>query len=242
MRCTLLTLAAVTTPIVFSGSALAQEGNDVFADGLIAVRQEEHRTAVSIFSGVIAQRPEHARAWYYRGLSREALGDRTGALHDLDRALLLEPGDLNIRLRRAETLVQAERFHEAEADLRVILEAAPTQAIGLHARFTWGQLLVARGDREAALGMYDDLVRLAPTDAKAWCNRGLVRGTLGEHEAAVADLSHALSLDPTLVKAFGGRAQALIALGRTEEACADIVKARELGDASLDEMLLIHCL
>jgi tetratricopeptide (TPR) repeat protein len=220
----------------------AQDAADPFVDGLAALRHQEHRAAVDIFTGVIAQRPEHARAWYYRGLSREALGDRTGALHDLDRALMLEPGDLNIRLRRAEAYVKAERFEEAEGDLRAIREAAPEHAIGLHARYTWGQVLVARGDREGALAQYDELVRLAPTDAKAWCNRGLVRNTLGEHDAAVADLAHALSLDPTLVKAFGGRAQALIALGRTEEACADIIKARELGDASLDEMLIIHCL
>ncbi len=219
-----------------------QQATDGFADGLAAVRQQEHRTAVDIFTGVIAQRPAQARAWYYRGLSREALGDRVGALHDLDRALLLEPADLNIRLRRAETLVQAERYAEAEADLRVVLEAAPGQAIALHARYTWGQVLVAQGDREGALALYDELVRLAPGEAKAWCNRGLVRNGLGEHEAAMADLSHALSLDPSLVMAYGARAQALIALGRAPEACADIVKARELGDTSLDELLIIYCL
>ncbi|MBK9273496.1 MAG: tetratricopeptide repeat protein [Flavobacteriales bacterium] len=237
MRTTLFAIA-----VVVSTTITGQDAADPFMEGLAAVRHQEHRAAVDIFTGVIAQRPEHARAWYYRGLSREALGDRTGALHDLDRALLLEPNDLNIRLRRAEAYVQAERFDLAEADLRAILEAAPDHAIGLHARYTWGQVLVARGEREAALVHYDELVRLAPTDAKAWCNRGLVRNNLGEHEAAVADLAHALSLDPTLVKAYGGRAHALIALGRNEEACMDIVKARELGDASLDELLIIHCL
>lgn len=235
------TLPALIAPLA-TVVVLGQQAADPFVEGLTAVRQQEHRAAVEIFTEVLAQRPEHARAWYYRGLSREALGDGTGALHDLDRALLLEPGDLNIRLRRAEALVRAERFEEAEADLGAILSAAPAQAIGLHARYTRGQVLVARGDRTAALEQYDELVRLVPTDAKAWCNRGLVRSTLGEHEAAVADLAHALSLDPTLVKAFGGRARALIALGRTAEACADIVKARELGDASLDELLIVHCL
>ncbi|MBV6404922.1 MAG: hypothetical protein GFGODING_01684 [Flavobacteriales bacterium] len=227
---------------LIAAGVTGQQADDAFVDGLAAIRQHEHRTAMDIFTGVIARRPEHARAWYYRGLSREALGDRTGALHDLDRALLLEPTDLNMRLRRAETLVEAERYAEAEADLLAILEAAPEHAIGLHARFTRGRLLVALGDREAALDVYDGIVRLAPTDARAWCNRGLVRSGLGEHEAALADLAHALSLDPALVKAYGGRAQALIALGRSEEACPDIVKARELGDASLDELLLIYCL
>ncbi|MCC6575757.1 MAG: tetratricopeptide repeat protein [Flavobacteriales bacterium] len=232
----------LATALLLAAAVQGQQADDVFADGLAAIRQQEHRTAVDIFTGVIAQRPAQAKAWYYRGLSREALGDRTGALHDLDRALLLEPADLNIRLRRAETLVHAERYREAEADLQAILEAAPGQAIALHARYTRGQVLVAQGDREGALAVYDELVRLAPGDAKAWCNRGLVRNGLGEHEAAVADLAHALSLDPTLVKAYGGRAQALIALGRAQEACADIVKARELGDAGLDELLIIYCL
>jgi len=34
----------------------------------------------------------------------------------------------------------------------------------------------------------------------------------------------------------------LIALDRREEACQDLVQARERGDASMDETLVIYCL
>ena len=162
------------TPLLAAATVAAQGPFDPFTEGLSAVRQEHHQTAVDLFTAVIGERPDNPRAWYYRGLSREAMGDHTGALHDLDRALLLNPGDLNMHLRRAESLVNAERHEEALADLRTILTAAPEQAIGVHARFTMGRVHVARQDYAAALTIYDELLRIEPANAKAWCNRGLV--------------------------------------------------------------------
>ena len=221
---------------------LAQMEVDQFAEGLAAVRQEQYHHAVSLFTGVIAERPDQARAWYYRGISRDALGDTVGALHDLDRALSLTPKDHNVRLRRAEAHIHAARYDEAAADLRIIIAEEPEHAIGDHARFDLGQVLVAQGDHEGALIVYNDLVERAPNNAKAFCNRGIVQSKLGAHEAAVADLTKALLLDPDLTMAYGSRAIALIALDRRDEACQDLVQARERGDASMDETLVIYCL
>ncbi|MBP6392223.1 MAG: tetratricopeptide repeat protein, partial [Flavobacteriales bacterium] len=171
---------------------MAQLESDPFLDGLAAVREEQHQQAVTIFTGVIAQRPDQARAWYYRGISRDALGDAVGALHDLDRALLLTPEDHNIRLKRAEAYIHAARYDEAATDLQVIIAEEPNHAIGDHARFDLGQVLVAQGDHEGALVVYNDLVERAPNNAKAYCNRGIVQSKLGAQEAAIADLSKAL--------------------------------------------------
>ncbi|MBK9075654.1 MAG: tetratricopeptide repeat protein [Flavobacteriales bacterium] len=221
---------------------LAQLESDPFLDGLAAVREQQHQQAVTIFTGVIAQMPDQARAWYYRGISRDALGDAVGALHDLDRALLLTPKDHNIRLKRAEAYIHAGRYEEAETDLGVIIAEQPEHAIGVHARFDLGQVHMALGNYETALTVYTDLVEREPHAAKAYCNRGIAQSKLGAQEAAVADLSKALLLDPDLTMAYGSRAIALIALDRRDEACQDLVQARERGDASMDETLVIYCL
>ncbi|MBP6391644.1 MAG: hypothetical protein KA352_12215, partial [Flavobacteriales bacterium] len=90
--------------------------------------------------------------------------------------------------------------------------------------------------------VYNDLVERAPNNAKAYCNRGIVQSKLGAQEAAIADLSKALLLDPNLTMAYGSRAIALIALDRRDEACQDLVQARDRGDASMEETLVIYCL
>ncbi|MBK8339478.1 MAG: tetratricopeptide repeat protein [Flavobacteriales bacterium] len=237
MRQPILALLALAPALL-----LAQAEADPFVDGLAAIRQEQHQHAVTIFTGVIAQKPDQARAWYYRGISRDALGDAVGALHDLDRALLLTPKDHNIRLKRAEAYIHAGRYEEAEADLVVIIGEEPDHAIGTHARFDLGQVHMALGNYETALAVYTELVERSPQEAKAYCNRGIVQSKLGAQEAAVADLSKALLLDPDLVMAYGSRAIALIALDRRDEACQDLVQARERGDASMDETMVVYCL
>ena len=93
---------------------------------------------------------------------------------------------------------------------------------------------------EAARNSYDRLLEMAPKDP------GLVRprhrpGHLGDHDGAIMDLTQAIALDPDLDKAYGSRAVESIHQDRTEEACTDLHKARELGDGSVDELLIIYC-
>lgn len=235
----------LSIPILLSLTLLskvsAQEGEDSFKDGLLALQQERHSSAISAFTQAVAARPDHARAWYYRGLSRDAMGDHVGAMHDLDRALALDPTDANVLLRRADVYLNAGRPREARADLEALLKLHPSGPIAQHALFSLGHAGVALNEFDQAFSAYDRLLTLTPDDPKALCDRGIARAHLGQHAAAIADLDRAIELDPTLEKAYTTRAVELIALDRKAEACPDLKKALDLGDTTVEEMLVIYC-
>jgi tetratricopeptide (TPR) repeat protein len=90
----------------------------------------------------------------WRGAARLKLGDPHGALRDLDRALALDPKDLEAVVWRGETLRLLGRYDEACRDLDHFIAHHPSSAWGYLNR---GLLLGARGDEA---GMRDDFARL----------------------------------------------------------------------------------
>ena len=110
------------------------------------------------FTNAVADQPKHAKAWYYRGVSRDAIGDHTGAVHDLDRALLLDPNNANALLRRAEVHLRARKFKLASADIETLLSTHPSGPIAEHALFTKGE------NRHCLRRPHDRQARVRPPD------------------------------------------------------------------------------
>ena len=81
-------------------------------------------------------------------------------------------------------------------------------------------------DRAAA--DYGEAIRLAPTDARGWRNRGMIRLYRGDNKGGLADYDKALQYDPADVFSWNNRGQARLRLGDRQGAIADFRKALEL--------------
>ncbi|BAC49984.1 bll4719 [Bradyrhizobium diazoefficiens USDA 110] len=81
-------------------------------------------------------------------------------------------------------------------------------------------------DRAAA--DYGDAIRIAPTDARGWRNRGMIRLFQGDNKGGLADYDKALQYDPSDVFSWSNRGQARLRLGDKQGAIADFRKALEL--------------
>jgi tetratricopeptide (TPR) repeat protein len=81
-------------------------------------------------------------------------------------------------------------------------------------------------DRAAA--DYGEAIRIAPTDARGWRNRGMIRLYLGDNKGGLADYDKALQYDPADVFSWNNRGQARMRLGDIKGAIADFRKALEL--------------
>jgi tetratricopeptide (TPR) repeat protein len=81
-------------------------------------------------------------------------------------------------------------------------------------------------DRAAA--DYGEAIRVAPTDARGWRNRGMIRLYLGDNKGGLADYDKALQYDPADVFSWNNRGQARVRLGDKQGAIADFRKALEL--------------
>ena len=224
-----------------SGAGASFSTADPFKEGLLALKSDRNKDAIEAFTRVLADQPDNQKAWYYRGVCHASIGDQVGALHDLDRAIELDPHDANALIRRAEVNGQFEHFDAASKDLNAVLAAHPTGPVAQHALLSLGQIGVQRNDYKAALDAYDHLISIAPDDARAWYDRGIARAHTNDHQGAYADLSHAIVLDERMETAYTARAIELIHMDRKREACPDLKKAKQLGDDSVDELRAIYC-
>jgi len=72
------------------------------------------------------------------------------------------------------------------------------------------------------------VIKLAPTDARGWRNRGMIRLYKGDNKGGRADYDKAVQFDPADVFTWNNRAQARMRLGDKSGAIADFRKALEL--------------
>jgi len=72
------------------------------------------------------------------------------------------------------------------------------------------------------------VIKLAPTDARGWRNRGMIRLYKGDNKGGRADYDKAVQFDPADVFSWNNRAQARMRLGDKSGAIADFRKALEL--------------
>ncbi|MBK8499278.1 MAG: tetratricopeptide repeat protein [Flavobacteriales bacterium] len=233
----------LTTSILLISSTLVQAQNadgDMLA-GMSALRNEDHKKAEEAFTRAALADPANAKTWYYRGVTRLGSNDLVGAVQDFDQALSLEPDDVHSLLRRAE--VRARQGAEATAtkDLLKILELRPTGPSAEHALLHLGHFAMAKNDLPAAKSCYDKLIAIAPYNAFGWCDRGIVLGAMHQDDEALADLERALDLDPTLDQAHVQKAVVLFRMDRKQEGCEALHQAHDLGERSVEEMMLIYC-
>jgi tetratricopeptide (TPR) repeat protein len=90
----------------------------------------------------------------------------------------------------------------------------------------------AQGDKERALADYDEAVRVAPYNAKAYYSRGAYYAVQSDGDAALRDFDAALRLDRKAVPALRLRAKLYDARGNFDGALADYSEAIHLQQKS----------
>ena len=235
-------MKTLTTSFLVIGTAplFAQQNSDMLA-GMSAMRAQQHTQAEASFSKAVSEAPDDMKAWYYRAVNRIGMNDFGGALKAVDQALTLSPDDAHALLRRAEVKSRLGADHSALADLARILSVRPTGPAAEHALLQLGHFAMSSNDYLGAKAHYDQLVHIAPYNALGWCDRGIALAAMHEDDLALNDLDHAVEIDPDLDQAHVQRAIVLLRMDRKQEACAALHQAHDLGNLSVEEMLLIYC-
>jgi tetratricopeptide (TPR) repeat protein len=119
-----------------------------------------------------------------------------GAADTLDRigrALLLEPKNPHLLLKRAACLLTLGESRQAREAAAVAKASAPPDPKLLDAI---GHVLSRAGDHPGALAAYEQAIALAPHEPHFRFNRATVRRYLGDLEGAEADYDRVLALKP----------------------------------------------
>jgi serine/threonine-protein kinase len=152
---------------------------------------EEPLRAIDDYERCVALQPENWQLYTSLAVVRERLGDRPGALRELDRGARAAPDAAPIYQRRAELRYEARDLDGALTDFRRAIHLDPDNA---NVWFNLGLLLDELRDPEGAHDAYTRSIELDDTHAAAYTNRGIARGALGRLPGGRDDLDRAVEL------------------------------------------------
>ena len=156
-----------------------------------------------------------ASTFIEKGWSRLSTGDAIGAEESLRRALELSPADPQIFTLLAWTLVQQERFDDAQTALEAALRVAPDFSL---ARVVGGLLALRRANPDHAVQLLREAINDASADRRSVLYAHLYLGVAlreaNAHQESMAVLQRALELGPNML-------EAALELGHTMRAVGD---------------------
>ena len=132
-------------------------------------------------------------------------------------------GDLFTRLKAAP---DARAAHGVERSIWGIWTESDDDVIAL--LMNQGLAAMARRDLRAALGKFEQIVKIAPGFAEGWNKRATVHYLLGDFAASLHDIGKTLTLEPRHFGALSGRGLVLLELENAELALQSFEAAIEI--------------
>jgi tetratricopeptide (TPR) repeat protein/serine/threonine protein kinase len=154
---------------------------------------------VVAFTGCILKRPDHAYAYYCRGVALDKLRQYEEARADFTRAIALDPVLAAAWCDRGGALRKLGRLDQALADLNRAIELDPMLS---RFRGCRGVIHADRGHLEDALADFNKAIQLTPTDPLAFLHLRWAHRKLGQPDRALRDFTRAVELHPTSATAW----------------------------------------
>src|SRR6266849_4834058 len=173
------------------------------------------REAARLLETACERDPGDARAWFLLGACRHALRDLERALVAFDRAIALDPSNLNAAQAAIAVLCDARRPAEALKRCEDLLSRHPDEA---QLQFSTGVVREALGDFAGALDRYDRALAIDSGFVRAMQNRGIALTRLGRIEEAIESNRQLVSLFPGKVDAHYNLAESCLAARRYGDA------------------------
>jgi tetratricopeptide (TPR) repeat protein len=163
--------------------------------------------------------------WVNKGVSLGSLGRYEEAIHCCEKALALDPRNVNAWNNKGISLSDLGRYEEALRCYDKALELDPCYTLAWTNK---GSSLDSLERHEEALRCCDKALELDPHYGNAWTNKGVSLGSLGRNEEAILSFDKALALDPHNAATWNNKGSSLSSLGRFEEALGCLDKALAL--------------
>ena len=153
----------------------------------------------SALTELINKNPNDEISLYKRGRFLASKGAYKLALADLDRAIVLDPKDVQALNNRCFVDAIIGDLQTALDNCNTALQLRPYFADALDSR----GLVYLKLDRNAdAIGDFNAVLKLNPKMASSLYGRGVAQQRTGQGDAGSADLRAALQIDPDLVSEF----------------------------------------
>lgn len=150
-----------------------------FYHGVALLRQKRYEDAIDCFAFATHYRPDIAEARFQLGVAQLHLERFDDAISSFRKVIELKPDYADAHSNLGYVLyTHLEQLNEAEAHLRLALELDPGK---IEAQTNLALVLDHRGETDAALGLYDRILRVKPNDNEVRLNRALIWLARGDY-------------------------------------------------------------
>lgn len=181
----------------------------------------KHFQSIDYYNSYLANHNGRPVDYIGRALDFLTVRDYINAERDAERAIALTPDLALAYLVRAQA-----RYGKYLLDKNLPHNSASTGA-GSNDALTRTTLL--RKSLNDILDDYNEVLRLSPSMAIAWFNKGNILIEMEDYPAAVDAFTQAINLKPEFGEAYYNRGYIALMSGRGNEGLADLGKAGELG-------------
>jgi predicted O-linked N-acetylglucosamine transferase (SPINDLY family) len=147
------------------------------------------------------------------------------AIASYDRAIALDPAQMEAHYNRGNALAELRQYEAAVAGFGAAIVLQPGCTAAYYNR---GNALLALKQYGAAIDSYDQAIALQRTHAKAYNNRGVALRDLRQYQAAVSSFDTAVALEPDFADAHYNRGNSLRDLAQHAAAVASYDRAISL--------------
>ncbi len=192
-------------------------------------RQGRLEDAVGHFDQILEQQPETASVLIQRATAYINLGRPQQAIADYENAVAVAPEDPEPRLRYAEALEHLGRSDEASQQRTAAATQAaadPQQQARMLADIASKKL--SRGEIDAALKDYQEVVRLDPSNNDARYELATILGHFNRFEEALSQFTQVVDAAPHHGPARRGEVTALLLQSRYDDARARLQEGLEV--------------
>jgi tetratricopeptide (TPR) repeat protein len=192
-------------------------------------RNEDYRSEVSLWTDVVAKRPNNARGYYNLGYALTTQGKLDEAIAHYSEALRINPAYAEAHNNLGNALTTQGKLDEAIAHYSEALRINPNSA---QAHNNLGNALARQGKLDEAIAHYSEALRIYPADAEAHNNLGYALTTQGKLDEAIAHYSEALRIRPNFLEAHNNLGLALTTQGKLDEAIAQYYEALRIAPSA----------
>jgi tetratricopeptide (TPR) repeat protein len=144
------------------------------------------------------------------------------AIAHLQKALEIDPDDVETQNALGYALLQMGRAEESFAHFQRALEIEPNRVAAVH--YNLGHALLQRGRVDEAVSHLQRALEIDPSYVPAYSDLGYALLQKGRVEESFAHLQRALEIDPDYIAAHFNLANTLLQMGRVDEAISHLQK------------------
>ncbi len=207
--------------------------DNLFSDAVIASETGSLERAREMYEEVIRRQPDFLIAYDYASYNLYKMGEISGAILLLKKAVRNAPDDDSLLARLGLYYQEAERLEESLEVLKRAIKINPDYA---EAHNYVGVSLYKSGRIEEAIEAFNESIGLDKDYAMAMNNLGNCYLALRQYERSAEEYQKAIALDDHLASAYNGLAAVYYRQDRVEEAIETWEKSLEIDPLQTDAL------